>query len=438
MSQNLPWLLGPKRADEVRVGVIGDLILDEYLEGEVTRISPEAPIPVQRVTKTFHSAGGAANVAHNVKLAGGIPILFGVCGEDDAAARLRDILASRGIDTGGIMAVPSRPTIRKTRVTASHQQLVRIDWENVDDIPEEAQQHFLRAVEGARLDALILSDYGKGLLTDKLTRGLLAAAAARGVPTIVDPKGKDYRRYRQAFIVTPNHKEAIEALDDAAAGRLGDLELATALREKYVFENVIVTLGARGMIHVAAGQGRGEHCHLPAQAREVYDVSGAGDTVVAVMGLGIAAGLDIRSAMRYANAAAGLVVEKWGTQPVTAAELQARVNPAGAGAAARPEGGGSLRVLVGFERLNEELLDALAAASANGRLIASVLRRPRDSDREFAWKQRLLAALACVECVVGPEEALDGEQPPVTLVVGARPERPHAPDETRHDAGQLS
>lgn len=314
----IPWLAGKK---PVRVAVIGDVILDEYLDGQVTRISPEAPVPVHLVTKTFHGAGGAANVARNIKLAGGEVALLGVIGNDEAGRNLEALLKKDKVDCTHLITVHDRPTIRKTRITANSQhQLVRVDWERVHPIDMDIQEKILAGLKGLECDALLISDYAKGALPMSLLSNAISYAKSRNIPVIVGPKGNDYTKYLHATLVVPNRKEACEALGLETSSDLSGEELGRRLRKTYGLENVLVTLGPKGMVLVPKD---GPAIEVAATAREVFDVSGAGDTVVSMMTLAMACQAPMAEAMHVANTAAGLVVGKWGTQPIQLIELEA-------------------------------------------------------------------------------------------------------------------
>ena len=316
----LPWHR-PKNKKRVVVAVIGDLILDEYLEGEVSRISPEAPVPILLVKNTRHTGGGAANVARNVHLAGGDARLFGVLGADDSARALSRILSDDGINTANLIIDSLRPTIKKTRATSAHNQLIRIDWEKVTPISPALQQELLARIQKTASDAILLSDYGKGCLAASFLRSVIEHAAQKNIPVIIDPKGRDYTPYRGCFMITPNRKEACEALGLDPSESPPPDELGALLQEKYDLRHILVTLGAEGMyFHPERGAGL-TPIHLPAHSREVFDVSGAGDTVAAIMALSLAAGAKMDDAMTLANVAAGRVIEKWGTQPIEKNEL---------------------------------------------------------------------------------------------------------------------
>lgn len=310
----LPWVFGKN----VRVAVIGDMMIDEYLDGEVSRISPEAPIPVHRAVSTKVSAGGAANAAKNIALAGGNVDVISVIGNDDTAKLLQDIFSADGINGEGLILDDNRRTIRKLRIRASNQQIVRIDWEDVEPINQKQQDAVFNYFEAHEYDAVLISDYGKGSLPIGLLARILESCRKRNVPSIVDPKGFDYSKYLHASLITPNKKEACQALGiDEAEGMTG-FQLGQKLQKTFGLRNVLVTLGPAGMALVSES---GEEIHRPAVAKEVWDVSGAGDTVAAMMTLGLASRASWRHIMEIATVAAGIVVEKWGTQPVRKEEL---------------------------------------------------------------------------------------------------------------------
>jgi D-beta-D-heptose 7-phosphate kinase/D-beta-D-heptose 1-phosphate adenosyltransferase len=318
----LPWDCA-EQGKRIRVAVIGDLILDEYLEGEVNRISPEAPVPIHLVKSTRLTAGGAANVARNVQLAGGEARLFGVLGDDPSAAALLKILTDDRIVTTDVLVDHKRPTIKKTRVTSNHNQLVRIDWEKVTPISEALQQELFKRLTATRVDAILLSDYGKGCLAKPFVKMVIDHARSQKIPVIIDPKGRDYTLYQGCFMITPNRKEACEALGLDPSDSWPKEELGRKLQEKYGLSHVLITLGPQGMyLSPDPASPHVEPVYLPAHTREVFDVSGAGDTVAAIMALSLgASSTEIRDAMVLANVGAGRVIEKWGTQPIYKHEL---------------------------------------------------------------------------------------------------------------------
>jgi D-beta-D-heptose 7-phosphate kinase/D-beta-D-heptose 1-phosphate adenosyltransferase len=313
----IPWLQGR----EIRVVVIGDAILDEYLVGTVNRISPEAPVPVHQVSRTVHSAGGAGNTARNVKLAGGHVQLLTVIGDDEPGRQLCELLNADGIDTSDVVVVKDRPTVRKTRLTSSNQQMARIDWETIEPVSDAVQDQLISKLKGMDFDAILVSDYGKGTLPIRLLTTVLEYAKEKGKPAIVDPKGRDYSKYIHATLISPNRNEACLALGlDPVLDWSGE-DLGRKLQKTFGLQNVLVTMGPKGMVLVPANEGGGP-IELPAIAREVYDVSGAGDTVVSIMTLAFGANATFEQAVKLAQTAAAVVVEKWGTQPVTLEELE--------------------------------------------------------------------------------------------------------------------
>lgn len=311
LQKPLPW-------EGTKVLVVGDLILDEYLDGTVNRISPEAPVPVHLVRKTDITAGGAANVARNIKLVGGDVLMVGVCGKDSAAEQLKGILERDEISTSLIFTDSERPTVRKTRITANHQQLVRVDWEETKAISQQMQAKLLDAIKSIDCDAILVSDYGKGSLPRGFVQQIIAYAQSVTRPVVIDPKGKDYSVYAGCDLITPNRKEALEALGLDANSKEAADQLAQRLQSEFDLKNVLVTLGSEGMYGLSSS---GENFHLPAVRREVFDVSGAGDTVVSLMALSMASKLSMLEGMKLSNLGAGKVVEKWGTQPITKVEL---------------------------------------------------------------------------------------------------------------------
>lgn len=296
-----------------RVLVVGDVMLDRYWFGEVERISPEAPVPVVRVARREDRLGGAANVARNVAALGGQVTLVGVLGADEAGDSIRRLSAESGIHTD-LIADPSLHTTLKMRVLGRQQQLLRVDFEQH---PEQAALDSVDAALARHLanhDVVVLSDYAKGVLTR--VESLVAMARHAGIPVLVDPKGDDYSRYRGATLVTPNRAEMQQAV-----GRWNSeaelTERAQRLRANLDLEALLVTRSEQGMtLFTDAGRD-----HIDAQAHEVFDVSGAGDTVLATLAVSRAIGLPWAESMGWANKAGGIAVGKLGTSVVTAAEL---------------------------------------------------------------------------------------------------------------------
>lgn len=315
-------MLSPALVDELRgrrVIVLGDLMIDEYLRGEVHRVSPEAPVPVLDLHTTEHRLGGAANTAHNLARLGAHATVVGVVGDDEGARTLEEALRRAGIVPRTVVD-PARPTTRKTRLVAGGHQIARVDNERRTPVSGAVAAALGDALERTldAADAIVLSDYDKGVVTRDLARRAIDAGHRRGVPVVGDPQQRDFSVYARATVITPNLSELERAVShpvhsleevDAAAHRLRTAIDGAAL---------LITRGADGMTLYRGGV-RG--AHVPAAAREVFDVTGAGDTVVATLTLGLAAGLGLEVAMELASLAAGIVVSRRGTSTVSPAEL---------------------------------------------------------------------------------------------------------------------
>jgi rfaE bifunctional protein kinase chain/domain len=302
-----------ERAERAHVLVVGDVMLDRYWFGDVERISPEAPVPVVKIVRTEERPGGAANVARNVTALGAGAMLLSVVGDDEAGAALERILAGERMQTS-FLRDAALPTTVKLRVIGRQQQLLRIDFETTPshEILAEKLTDFERLLHAA--DLVILSDYGKGGLTHIAT--MIERARAAGKPVLVDPKGEDYARYRGATLITPNRSEFRQVV----GGWKDEADLtakAEALRRELAIDALLVTRSEEGMsLFTADGA-----LTIPAQAREVFDVSGAGDTVIATLGVLLASSASLPDAVRIANEAAGVVVGKFGTAVVHPNEL---------------------------------------------------------------------------------------------------------------------
>lgn len=352
MTTDLVGLLKPARRP--RILIVGDMILDRYQYGATERISPEAPIVVLAADHEEHRLGGCGNVAANMATLGADVSCVAVVGDDDGARQIRELLDVAGVDPGGLVTDIDRPTIRKTRVVSQSQQLLRIDEERLDALSPQVERNLLDRIEArlADVDVVIVSDYGKGVLTEAVLRRL--CRRHDGPRVLVDPKGTDYARYRGASVVTPNKLEAEVAtgmkLDTDARIR----EAGRALCELADLEAAIVTLGPRGM-YCTLADGSAEWS-IPAQARSVYDVTGAGDTVIATLGFALAAGAGWEDAIRLANTAAGLAVQRFGVAAITPDELRSALS------------GTALTSAKILER--DELVARLSAERAAGRRIA--------------------------------------------------------------------
>jgi rfaE bifunctional protein kinase chain/domain len=300
-----------------RVAVIGDAMLDVYLRGDVERISPEAPVPVVRVRERRYALGGAGNVAQNVRAVGAGCDLVAAIGDDAGGRQLSSMLDA--IDAGlGSLVTVNRPTTTKTRIVARSQQVVRVDEEDDSDLDGEEVALLLRSVASAvaQADALVLEDYNKGVLVPRVIEAAIDAAKAKRIPIVVDPKYRNFFLYRGATIFKPNRREL-----EAALGAAVDLERPEALPSTFQrlgVENLLLTLGERGMVLISSG---GAIKRVPTAAREVYDVVGAGDTVTAYLALALAAGGSPSEAAVIANFAAGVEVGKLGAATVSPNEV---------------------------------------------------------------------------------------------------------------------
>lgn len=310
-----------ERARTVRVAVVGDLMLDVYLTGGVSRISPEAPVPVVTVVEERTALGGAANVAANVAALGADCHLIGTVGTDPAGEQVRSAVESLG--TGNVharlVARADRPTTTKTRVVARHQQVVRFDREDERDLPLDCTDELCGVVASAiaESDVVVLEDYNKGVLTPAVIRTALTEAEAAGIPVVVDPKFRHIFEYRGATVMKPNAFELTSALGEPL--RAADDEWLEGARRRFGCEHLLVTLGEDGMALCSAKEGT---FRVATTARQVFDVSGAGDTVAACLGVALAAGATMREAAIMANFAAGVEVAKHGVATVSPEELR--------------------------------------------------------------------------------------------------------------------
>lgn len=303
-----------------KVLVIGDLMLDHYVWGTVNRISPEAPVPVVNVTSESIMLGGAANVLHNIIALGGRGAVCGVVGGDDAGRRVLEGLAALGADTRGIAVEGNRPTTRKTRIIAHNQQVVRFDQESKKSISAKTQGKIIDYLkeQSGELGAIVLSDYAKGVIGERLMEEILAAAGPGRFPIVVDPKIQNMSLYRGVTVVTPNHLEASQASGIPIEDETSLVQAGENILERLSCRAVLITRGEQGMSLFEAG---GRITHVPTVAKQVYDVTGAGDTVVGTLALALASGADLADASRVANHAAGIVVGMVGTATASRAAL---------------------------------------------------------------------------------------------------------------------
>jgi D-beta-D-heptose 7-phosphate kinase/D-beta-D-heptose 1-phosphate adenosyltransferase len=305
-----------------RVAVLGDVMLDEFLWGKVARISPEAPVPVVEVERQSFHLGGAANVAGNLRALGGSAVLLGVVGKDAAADRLREALDRAGVVARLEVADHGRPTTVKTRIVAQGQQVVRADRELSADIPEALEDGLLASLrrELPGCQALVVSDYQKGVVTERLLRRVLALAKRLRVRVLVDPKLRHFARYKRVSVVTPNQSEAEQATGLSLRDSTGLLAAGRRILAMLDCEAALITRGEHGMSLFERGR---RPLHIATTAREVFDVTGAGDSVIATLALALAAGGRLAEAALLANYAAGVVVGKLGTAEAQADEIVA-------------------------------------------------------------------------------------------------------------------
>ncbi|HZS07451.1 MAG TPA: D-glycero-beta-D-manno-heptose-7-phosphate kinase [Blastocatellia bacterium] len=305
-----------------RLVVLGDLMLDEFIWGEVRRISPEAPVPVVEVRRETWHAGGAGNVVSNLIGLGALAAPVGIVGDDHAGARLRQQFTEVGADTRGLVCNPLRPTTLKTRIIAHSQQMVRADRENRSPVTAEIEEAIIAGFNSAldSADAVIVSDYDKGLLTPRVLGTVLEAAQSRRKPVCLDPKIRNFAHYKPVTVITPNQIEAERATGIEITDEASLLAAAQRIREMLACPHVIITRGEHGMTLLGENDSL---THIPTTAREVYDVTGAGDTVIATLALALAAGAQVSEAAVIANHAAGIVVGKVGTATVSRDELAA-------------------------------------------------------------------------------------------------------------------
>ena len=304
------------RLADARILVVGDVMLDRYWWGKVDRISPEAPVPVVLLDRSTAAAGGAANVAINIAGLGATPTLIGAVGNDADGSLLAAELSLRNVDPAYLLKLNGRPTSVKTRVIAHSQQVVRIDSETVLPLsPEDEEAARTRLMQGlATVDGVVISDYAKGFLTVSLLRDLIDECRRRGKKVFVDPKGKDYAKYAGATLLTPNRREAAEACKFEESMPDVVVRSGEKLLRDLSIDRVLITEGEHGMTLFEPGS---EPVHIDTAAQQIYDVTGAGDTVIAVLAAAVFTGSDFVQASHLANVAAGLVVEQVGTTAIS-------------------------------------------------------------------------------------------------------------------------
>lgn len=321
--KNLSELLGiTERFAQVKIIVVGDVMLDRYWWGSASRLSPEAPVPVVALNKVSNIPGGAANVAANIAALGAEVFLVGVIGADESGKCLSDALQSSGISPDFLVACDARPTTAKTRVLVHNQQIARIDNETLEMLAADQEEKLLAVVARliAETDLIVLSDYAKGCLTPFLIASIVAEATKNEKMVLVDPKGKNFAKYDGASLLTPN---LVEALNAAGAETVAGEKIIDAAARKLLAEirvdSLLITLGEHGMKLFRRDD---EPIHFPSMARQVFDVTGAGDTVIASLAVALGTKADVHSAISLANVAAGLSVEKVGTSTIPLEELR--------------------------------------------------------------------------------------------------------------------
>lgn len=432
-----------EKIQNLKIAVIGDVMLDRYFYGEVTRISPEAPVPVNRVKRITSVLGGAANVAANLAHLNCKVFIGGVTGQDDNCQHLEKMLADIGVDYSGLLKIKERATITKLRIIGATQQMLRLDFEEVGDLePAETVRlnTWLATLLDQGLDGIILSDYAKGVCSGEFCQKVIKTANAYGIPILVDPKGIAWDKYKGCDFITPNLKEMCEALGRAVPNEDQAVQdAADVVRQQYGIKNVVVTRSEKGMSLI----GKERVIHEPATAIDVFDVSGAGDTVAATLLAAIAGKLPLEEAITLANKAAGIVVSKVGTYPVHREELLKEILAAGkrAGSGYRPLSRAEAVILAKtwraagekvvftngcFDLLHVGHVTYLEKAAQLGRHLivglnsdASVSKlkgatRPLVPENDRAI---VLAALGCVDAVV-----LFQEETPAALIAEIKPD----------------
>jgi D-beta-D-heptose 7-phosphate kinase/D-beta-D-heptose 1-phosphate adenosyltransferase len=437
LNQRLVEMLVSMRPPTVLV--VGDVILDVYERGVIERISPEAPAQVLEVTQEERFLGGAANVAANVAALGANVRLVGLVGRDEGAKTLRELLRKRGIPASGLVTDPSRPTTTKTRFMAMRQQMLRVDRERRDEADGPVAAKLLANVEKylSECDGVIISDYGKGALTKQLLASIMSLAKKSGKMAIVDPKGRDYAKYAGATLITPNRKEAALAADVEIRGEADYHKAAAELFRITGAKNVLITRGDEGMTVFHRG---GRSAHLPAEALEVFDVTGAGDTVIAALGVILFSGHSLEDAAKVANAAAAIEVGHLGVRAVTKDEVLARLAPVSGGSAKnmtrkdaamfagnmKKQGKTVVFTNGCFDIIHAGHVEYLARAKSLGDALIvglntdSSVRRLKGAGRpvtEQDDRARVLSALSSVDAV-----ALFNEETPLNLIKEVKPD----------------
>lgn len=427
------------RAGSLRCLVVGDLMLDEYLWGKTDRISPEAPVQVVDVLREDLRLGGAGNVANNLQALGCRVTVASVIGEDENGWALLKAFNRQGVVTDGILQEQNRRTGRKTRVLAANQQIVRIDRETRDPLCSATERTLCSWLQEHlnNFDVVLVSDYLKGVLTPTVLETIMTAARRRNLPVLVDPKGSDYRKYRGATCLTPNRKEAEAASAVPIRDTASLSHAAETIMSAVELDNLLITRSEEGM---SLFSGSGETVHIPTVAREVYDVTGAGDTVLALLACGVAGGLNLAEAARLANIAAGIAVGKLGTSVVSPAEIIDAVSAAHRDSDSKIKNRDVLAAMIEKERgrgkqvvftngcfdlLHAGHVKYLQAARRLGDLLVlglnsdTSVRRLKGPKRPLIGEEErahILAALDCIDYV-----CLFDEDTPLELITALKP-----------------
>jgi rfaE bifunctional protein kinase chain/domain len=304
-----------------KIAVVGDLMVDRYFWGKVSRISPEAPVPIVDIEREFSQLGGAANVGNNIKFLGGEPFLIGVIGDDNTGTLLLELLKSTGFSVDGIVVDPSRPTTIKTRVIADNQHVVRTDRESREEINGAIEKKIIKIIKEkiSEFDGIILEDYNKGVLKRGVIHKAISVANDIGIPVNVDPKFDNFFEYKKATVFKPNQREVEIKLGFQFTDDVKLIEAGKILLEKIECENILITRGEKGM---TLFKNNGEYINVPTRAKVIHDVSGAGDTVIATLTAVLVAGGDVEEAATIANYAAGIVCGEVGVVPIELKKLR--------------------------------------------------------------------------------------------------------------------
>ena len=304
-----------------KIAVVGDLMVDRYFWGKVSRISPEAPVPIVDIEREFSQLGGAANVGNNIKFLGGEPFLIGVIGDDNTGILLLELLKSSGFSVDGIVVDPSRPTTIKTRVIADNQHVVRTDRESREEINDAIEKKIIKIIKEkiSEFDGIILEDYNKGVLKRGVIHKTISVANDIGIPVTVDPKFDNFFEYKKATVFKPNQREVEIKLGFQFTDDVKLIEAGKILLEKIECENILITRGEKGM---TLFKNNGEYINVPTRAKVIHDVSGAGDTVIATLTAVLVAGGDVEEAATIANYAAGIVCGEVGVVPIELKKLR--------------------------------------------------------------------------------------------------------------------